>query len=159
MLNCILRQLIESLPTIPKIVHDSYTRLTEMDHPLPQHECERLITEVAKQSKCTYLIFDALDESDGLRHRRELSQIIKRLSQDRTLRILVTSRPHTQDIFELLHEHPQVAIFFKLEVIISYLHQELLQRGIYDGFSSDFAKKLLEVLPKRAEGMYVALLI
>jgi hypothetical protein len=152
-LNCILRQLIEAMPAIPKPVTDLHTRLSGTKDSLPPHECERLIMEVVRESRCSYLILDALDECDDLTYRKEFLQIIDRFSHAPTFRILITSRLHTQDICQALSNYPRLTINARGEDIKTYLRQELIRGGIYELVGNQFPTKLLEKLPERADGM------
>jgi hypothetical protein len=152
-LNCILRQLIEVMPAIPKSVTDLHTRLSGSKDSLPPHECEQLIMEVVRESRCSYLVLDALDECDALTYRKAFLHIIDRFSQAPTFRILITSRLHAQDICEALSSFPRLTISARVEDIKTYLRQELIRGGIYELVGNQFPTKLLEWLPERAEGM------
>ncbi|CAJ2506546.1 Uu.00g006760.m01.CDS01 [Anthostomella pinea] len=94
MLRCLLRQLVEALPMIPTSIYYFYERLDANRGPLPQHECERFITELASDLDGCFLVFDALDE-------------------------------------------------------------EIDQHGTLQSVGDDFAKRLLDTLPERADGMFL----
>ena len=152
-LRCILRQLVESLPTIPESVTDLRVRSRDFKEPLPQHECERLILDTLRESGSSYLIVDALDECDGLSNRAAFLQAIKRIRQDNSLRILITSRPHVEDVRKALESFPQITIEAKDQDIRTYLRQELSRPGVSEIVGKEFADKLLNELPERAHGM------
>lgn len=120
------------MPEIPSTITDLYTKLAKTNGYLPQDECERLIDDIANTSNCAYLNTDAFDECIEPGHRKEFLRVIRRLSQGRTLRVLITSRPHLQDINEALRGCCQLTIEAKGDDIRSYLHQELVRHGIYD---------------------------
>ena len=152
-LRCMLRQLVESLPTIPESVTDLRVRSRDFREPLPHHECERLIIDTLKHSGSSYLIVDALDECDGLSNRAAFLRTIKRIRQDNSLRILITSRPHVEDVCKVLEVFPQITIEAKDQDIRTYLRQELSRPGVSEIVGTEFADRLLDELPERAHGM------
>lgn len=151
-LNCVLRQLVESSSIIPAEITDLHEKLKSPNTSLPIHECERLLIETASQYKFSYLIFDALDESDSP-NRREFLQILIRLGQQPNLRILMTCRPHIQDVSNALKDYPQVKIEAKDTDIRTYLNQELHRNSIHELVGDEFADRILNTLPKQADGM------
>jgi len=81
--------------------------------------------DIIEDASYTYLIFDVVDECGDTTHRKEFLRIVYRLSQHRTSRILITSRPHIQDVCDALRNHPQVVIEAE-DNIKSYLHKKLI---------------------------------
>lgn len=153
-LSCILRQLLEQLPTIPSPVAELYEKSGHKGS-MPLDECQRLLTEVAPDLECLYLVFDGLDEST---HRRPFLQSVLNIAQSHHVRLLVTSRPHIPDLRDLFQKHPNLMIEAHEEDLKTYLYQELEQGGIYDIADQSFVDRLVRKLTKGADGMYVFLL-
>jgi hypothetical protein len=119
---------------------------------MPLHECERLLTDLATAVRCAYLVFDGLDESE---HRRSFLQSIQNVVQSSQVRLLVTSRPHIEDLIDLFHQHLNLKIEAHEEDLKKYLYQELDQGGIYDIADQGFVNRMVQKLTQGAEGMYV----
>lgn len=149
-LSCILRQLLEQIPTIPSSVAELYEKSGHKGS-IPLNECERLLTDLASGLRCVYLVFDGLDESA---HRRPFLQSILNVAQSGCVRLLVTSRPHIPDLTDLFQQHPNLIIEAHEEDLKTYLYQELEQGGIYDIADQRFVKRLVRKLTQGAEGMY-----
>ncbi|KAH9892086.1 hypothetical protein F4778DRAFT_323682 [Xylariomycetidae sp. FL2044] len=154
-LRCLLRQLTQPMISIPKSVSDLYDRLGERGDAMPLHECERIIVELAKTSRGLYLVFDALDECDGMLYRKEFLQTMGRLKQEHLLRILVTSRPHLEDVQQAFRDSVQVKIEAHDEDIKAYIRYELRRQGTYELLNHPFSDHLVDVLPQQADGMFL----
>ncbi|GAB1312273.1 hypothetical protein MFIFM68171_02483 [Madurella fahalii] len=152
-LACVLRQLLERLPTIPKAVLSAYESARPQGG-LPRFECERLIAELIKELGRVYLVVDALDECDA-EHRATFLQALRELSRIRGFRLLITSRPHTREISAALTNCLRLNIAARDEDIRLYLHQELVRKGIYEMADEAFAKRLIEKLVQGANGMFL----
>ncbi|KAJ5167506.1 ankyrin [Penicillium canariense] len=150
-LCCILRQLLEQLPAIPSPVAELYEKGGHQGR-IPLHECERLLTDLGSTVRCAYLVFDGLDESE---HRRTFLQSIQNVVRRSQIRLLVTSRPHIQDLIDLFQQHLNLRIEAHEEDLKMYLYQELDQGGIYDIADQSFVNRLVWKLTQRAEGMFL----
>lgn len=159
-LSSILRQLLEGLSELPKLALEVYEKRTSNGH-LPQHECERLLLHFVNELECLYLVIDALDECDTI-HRKAFLRSLGLLMQTGKVRLLVTSRPHIQDLTDWLHQHSNL-LNMKIEAqdedLETYLQQELDRQGVSDIADSNFANRLVRKLITDAEGMYVKRLL
>lgn len=153
LLNSVLRQLVEALPKIPGHIHDLHKLLSGRSSSIPQHECERQITQLAAQSRRCFLVMDALDECDRHSYRHEVLQVLKRLEELGTINMLVTSRSHTEDIRTALGHYPQLKIAANVDDIRCYLKYELDRNNVNQNFGEDFTQKLIQILSNRADGM------
>jgi hypothetical protein len=149
--SCILRQLLDQLPTIPSFVSSVYND-THLRGQLTQFECERLITELVRELGRAHLVIDALDECSS-EHRASVLQTLRHLGKTQGLRLLVTSRPHAQDIAATFAHHPHLTISAQEEDIRVYIHQELSRNGIYDIADEQFVNELEHTLISGADGM------
>ncbi|KAH8657971.1 hypothetical protein BX600DRAFT_384402 [Xylariales sp. PMI_506] len=155
LLRSILRQLVEVNQDIPSSIREMYQNISNTKSSIPQHECERLIAEVAGQSKCCFLILDALDECADPSYRYETLQILERLHKVENIKLLITSRPHVGDIEKTFCHFPQLRIEAKPEDIRVYLNNELDRHRVIQNFGFQFAERVLRVLSQRANGMFL----
>ncbi|KAI0142654.1 hypothetical protein GGR57DRAFT_486108 [Xylariaceae sp. FL1272] len=153
--NSLLRQLVEALPRIPASVQDVFKAKSSSKGSLSVLECERLISELARDTGPCYLILDALDESDSAKCRSEIISSIIRLRATAEIRILVTSRPHTENVDVAFADGVQLSITARDEDIRTHLRQELDKQRAMQVVDDDFACELLESLLRRADGMFL----
>ena len=104
-----------------------------------------------------YLVFDALDECAS-EQRKSFLESISRASQLQNVRLLVTSRPHLQDLTEIFEHSHTLEIKAQEADIKTYLNHELDRQAISYRADPDFAERLVEKLTQGADGMYVMLL-
>ncbi|KAI1264745.1 hypothetical protein F5Y18DRAFT_78006 [Xylariaceae sp. FL1019] len=154
-LNSLLRQLVQVLPTIPTAIQDIFSAKSPKTASLSVLECEWLISELARDNGTCYLILDALDESDNAKCRTEIISSIIRLRATPEIRVLVTSRPHTEIIDVALADCPRLNITAHDGDIRTYLRQEIDKQSALQVVDDDFASELLESLLRRADGMFL----
>ncbi|KAJ5281960.1 ankyrin [Penicillium angulare] len=150
-LRCILRQLLQSLPTIPSAVLELYEK-GGRNGQIPVHDSERLLTDLASNLDCVYLVFDGLDESE---HRTTCLQSIQNLIRSPKVRFLVTCRPHILDIANIFQQHPKLEIEAHEDDLQMCLRQELNAARIYDIADHEFVSRLIWKLTQNAEGMFL----
>lgn len=150
-LSSILRQIVATMPEIPKCVIDACDKEASAGS-LSLPELEGLILEIVATLNRTYVVIDALDECDE-RYRRTFLQCIDRLKQCQTIRLLITSRQYPKDIYAYLHTYPEVEIQAHDSDLRSYMYQELEHADIYDVIDDDFGAEIVETLTRRAQGM------
>jgi hypothetical protein len=152
-LSSLLRQIVSTIPEIPKCIVDAYDKLHVSGGSLPLHELERLMLDVTESISRTYIVIDALDECNNPRCRKDFLQIISRLKQSHTIRLLVTSRQYYQDISKFFSADPQIEILAHDSDIRRYMYQELENAAIGDIVDDVFSTKIVETVLNRAQGM------
>ena len=90
LLSTLLRQLIEQLPIIPKLVKDLYEK-KKFSHLTFAEVSELLKTTARSEYSQVFIVLDALDEGEGDAH-AVISEIRDLQSQSKT-RLMATSRP------------------------------------------------------------------
>ncbi|KAJ2972829.1 hypothetical protein NUW58_g9099 [Xylaria curta] len=153
--SSILRQLVEMISNGRKSIIDRYENAHHLTKSLSLHECERMILDLVQSLECAYLVIDAIDECDGSRFRRSILQFLDHLVKTSKVRVLVTSRPHIQDIHSMFCQSPQIKTEAQKEDLKTYLREELLSGGMYSIADEDFANKVIRALTARAEGMFL----
>ncbi len=148
---CVLRQLLDQQPGIPNAVSRMYDSVGP-NGKLPQAECRTSIAGLVKRLGRVYLVFDALDECAS-EYRASFLQTLGQLSQVPGLRLLVTSRPHIQEIATAFTRRVDLKIAARGDDIKLYLEQELKKNGIYDVADEKFASGLIYKLTQGADGM------
>jgi len=137
-LSCILRQLLEDAE-IPQPLTELYGKRGAKGQ-LHFPECQGLLADIVTRLGRVYLVIDALDECEP-KHRREFLQAVNNLTQMHDIRLLVTSRPHTQDVAEMFQRHSTLKIEAQTEDIRTYLRQEIDRQGIGYRVDAEFIRE------------------
>lgn len=161
----ILRQLVESLPEIPRDLQNMYkqqnTQQTGREkeaEPFKIEQCVEEIEKICRSSANSFIIIDALDEcperdSRNIEIRSVLFSAIKRLSA--VSKILLTGRLHIE-ISSDTYNLTRLEIFARdsdiREYITSRIDSNLRLRKLVDSEES-LREKILDAVTSRAAGM------
>lgn len=123
--------------------------LVELEAKKRQPTVEELYTTLLDVSRLfprTFLIFDALDECDPERQRKELLPLFHRLGKD-GLKVFLTSRPHPKDIQNSLQNASKIKLFAHEEDIRRYIEHEIRKDNI------------LRIIPREIEETIISTLV
>ncbi|XWW98866.1 hypothetical protein V2A60_006870 [Cordyceps javanica] len=149
--SCILRQLLEQLPELPAAVKELYeTRSTLQGRQLPEYE--RLLEEIVRLPEATYIVFDALDESEHIRY---MLQLVDRLDALGSCHVLVTSRPHVHEQLPVSQTYSEIKIEAQEEDIRRYVLEQCEVANIHQIADEQFAQQLVDKLTQSASGMFL----
>lgn len=102
-----------------------------------------------------FIVIDALDESNGKRHRKEISDILEDLELAK-FKILITSRPHPQDIERRFHKALQIQAFASEEDIRNFCCSKIDgNEDIRELVDETLREDIISTMSKNAQGMYV----
>lgn len=152
-LSSILRQILESLPTLPRTILDAYQQHLKLRKEVTLQTLIQLCADVIGCTMRSYVIIDALDECENARHRSDLLVALRRLSQLPNGRVLVTSREHQSDVSSDLKAATQITIRAHESDLRRYLHEELKHAESMDVISESFAAIIAERIIQKADGM------
>lgn len=121
--------------------------------PMSLEECKRMMSICLAKTEHTYFILDGLDECDLLQHRKTLLETLHYLAQLPQTRLLVTSRPHIQDIAGSFHKIPQIAIVAHDEDLEKYISVRLGTSHDIDHLDEHLITRICVQIKKKANGM------
>ncbi|KAK3367844.1 hypothetical protein B0H63DRAFT_565724 [Podospora didyma] len=152
-LSCVLRQFLEQLDEIPRAVRAVY-ETAHTKGALPHFQCESLLVEILKDPRRSYLVLDALDECSE-EHRSSILRTLAQIDQSQGARILITSRPHINEIPATLANLSTMKIVAHDSDIELYIRRELLRKGGFGLAGNEFVEEVVQRLSAGAEGMFL----
>ena len=155
MVASILKQLISSKPALPLPVVNLYERFEKSQNTFRLKALEPTLLLVYQEFRRSFVIIDALDECDAVRHRKSFLQVLKGL-EGTSVRLFITSRPCSGDIKRSLGAFPQVTIEADSMDIRNFLTETIDHNdGTADIIDEALKEDIVEGIAKRAEGMLV----
>jgi ankyrin repeat protein len=111
LIGSLLKQVLQQCPEPPQSLRESFRAAGPDKMPLLLAEQIELLLKIAEQFDGTYIVIDALDESDNARHKHR-KPILDALSKimASSLHIFVTSRPYPPDIERIFRNCPRLDI-------------------------------------------------
>ncbi|KAI2603696.1 hypothetical protein GGR54DRAFT_653092 [Hypoxylon sp. NC1633] len=103
----ILRQLVETEPTIPTALKDIYQGLYSGRKKLKLDDITTLIKHICLTRPDCFVVLDALDECNT--QRKQVLQVLRKIA-DTPARVLVSSRPHIREITRAFDSYSQLEI-------------------------------------------------
>lgn len=150
----LLKQLSSLRSPLPSAVVDLYKRSGRRQGRLQFEVLVNTLKGIAKEFSRTYIIIDALDECSDKNYRRSLLQILSELEM-MSVKLFLTSRPHSEDIKRNLGTYPQIIVEASEADIRTYLDHKIDQdEGISDIIDDSLKTEIVDTIAKGAQGMY-----
>lgn len=151
-LSCLLRQVVATLDEIPPELIQMRLNKGKSGQ-MNLEECKQMMAICLARTGRFYFVLDALDECDFSKHRKAILETLHYLAQLPQARLLVTSRPHIQDITKSFHEVPQIVIVAHDEDLEEYLLAEVCVSHGSDGLDQELRTRICSQIMRRANGM------
>lgn len=143
------------LEEIPKPISDAYDQRSNSGPHLTELEIRKFVQSLLSPTRVAYIVIDALDEC-AADHREFILSFVRELRMNRNVRILITSRPHVQDINDCLQMERKVLIEADSEDLSKYISHRLHDLKLKDKVDSSLPQKIIEKLVEGAGGMHVS---
>lgn len=156
-LSSLLKQLLLHLEVIPVPVKQHFDR-SIMKGQMPQvNELQELLLSIPKVFNAVYLVIDALDECKVGDCRTEILRAFQAFQT--SMKLLVTSRPHIEDLTDSLAYASQVKLRAVESDIRDYVYQKLETRKIKKilGKDENLKNEIVTSIVEGAHGMQVVL--
>ena len=142
-----------TIPVIPEDVKEILEKLQKQGSRMSQHETERAIVSLIPRVPSIYIVLDALDECNEL-NRRLVLEVLERLKNFPSIRIFITSRPHTADIKTAFQDAISLLIAAHDADIRQLLSHELRRADLSSLINDQLATDIIETIVANAQGMY-----
>lgn len=152
-LSSLLKQLLLELDRLPAPVKQLFDR-SIMKGQTPQvSELQELLLSITKEFSAVYLVIDALDECKDGDCRSEILRAFQAFQV--SMKLLVTSRPHLEDLNESLAHAYQVKLKAVESDIKDYVYKKLETRKIKKILGKDegLRDEIVTSIVKGAHGM------
>jgi len=150
----LLRQLAQRMKLLPSQVDELYNRLQPANKRPTKDQLISLILSILPSFVFTYIVIDAFDEYvEG--HRMEFLTVLSQL-QVPSVHILITSRPHIDEIKKTFSQWPHVEIKAHHEDIYCLFDQKLQRNSKSKRrITADFQEEIVHTIVEKAHGMQV----
>lgn len=150
----LLRQLLNYKLELPQLVKTMYQRYSPQQKRPSLEDLENLFRCACEMFEKVYVIIDALDECDEKRNRKCFLQFLTLQSSTRpSPRMLITSRPHPQDIKTALAAAASILVEASDSDVRRYLAHTIEVDGDLDIIDDSFKNEMVEVIATGAQGM------
>jgi hypothetical protein len=138
--SCLARQIAGQMDHIYPALEDLYTESVAKKKRPSASKLLTVLCDMLKAFFDSYIIIDALDESDASNHRTEILSLIWQLKLQ-NVKIMVTSRPDLEDIEKEFQDWESLKIDAKDSDIETYLSHRIKTDFEFDSLTSESLKK------------------
>ncbi|KAK6346928.1 hypothetical protein TWF696_007027 [Orbilia brochopaga] len=153
----LLKQLVRRMLVLPSKLEELYQTFCK-ERRLPKlSDLTNLLLQTSGSFSQTYLVIDALDESDSRRHRRQLLSVLYELGkcQD-SIKIFVTSRSHPADIRGAFESGLNIKITASKSDIRDYITSRLdNDENLADLIQPKLRNEIVDHITDVADGMFL----
>lgn len=152
-LSCLLKQLLLQLEGLPAPVKQLFDRSIMRGQTPQMNELQDLLLSITEEFDAIYLVIDALDECKAGDCRSELLSAFQAFQV--SMKLLVTSRPHSDDLNDGLAHAAQVKLRAVESDIRAYVEKKLETRKIQKilGKDTKLKEEIVTSIVESAHGM------
>ena len=156
-LSSLLKQLLLQLDELPVRVKQHFDRCIMKGQTPQVNELQDLLLSIPREFDTVYLVIDALDECRVGDCRTELLRAFQAFQA--SMKLMVTSRPHIEDLIENLAHAAQVKLRAVESDIRDYVHKQLDTRKMKKiiGKDENLREEIVTTIVTGAHGMQVFL--
>lgn len=155
LIGSITKQVIQGQSSFFKPLEDLYETLRQRSALPTLKDYERLLLSACRAFQNVFLVVDALDELP-LDRRKALLPILVNLQQQQLARVLVTSRPHAQDIQRAFKQQTKLEIRASNEDVQQLIRTHMDEdEDLFDAMDNDekMKEEVIETMAAAAQGM------
>lgn len=151
LIACLARQVVGHPTKLPVQLEFLYTELKRQQRRPSVLELKHLLADLCGERKKTYVIVDALDECEH--ERRDFLPLLESLPHGST-RILITSRPYSEDIHRFFLSAPRITITASDADIKQFVQEQMEDRTDFlERTTSSLRDLITDKVCSRASGM------
>lgn len=153
MIAGMLKQLSCHMSCLPSPLLDLYENFRTKGIELNIEILQKALLDVVRQFHHTFIVIDALDECDPVKHRKSFLKVLKDFGNS-GIRLFITSRPHPDDIKCTLGAYPQIVIEASEPDIRTFLVQKIDGDGdIACLLDHQLREEIIATITQSAQGM------
>lgn len=154
-LATILRQLSTQTKTSARLLADLYDKCRTDRSQVAVADLLQVCKDIRRLFASCLIVIDALDESDNKRHRKCILDILEALELAQ-FKLVITSRPHPQDIERRFRKAAQIRVTACEADIMSFCISKIDDNeDIRDLIDDKLRDDILSTMSTNAQGMYV----
>jgi hypothetical protein len=150
----IVKQLASQKSPLPRSVVELHKRFEKQQDRPQLKDLETTLLHTCQEFHRNFIIIDALDEC-ARSHRMSFLQVLRDLERA-SVRLIVTSRPHPDDIKRNMDAFPQITIEASDSDIKKYVAERIDQDDVaVDLLDESLKEEIVRDIANGAQGMYV----
>ena len=155
-LATILRQLLIQMKASPRLLIELYETCRKDRSQVTVANLLQVCKDIRPAFASCFIAIDGLDESDSKRHRKDILGILEALELAQ-FKLVITSRPHPQDIERRFREATQIRVTASEADIRSFCISKIDDsEDIRDLIDDKLREDILATMSTNAQGMYVS---
>lgn len=143
MLASLLKQLALTKAVLPEPVLDLHRRMRRQQRQPKQQDLEDTLLRTCSEFDRVFFVIDALDECSKYQ-RKAVLRTLSNISQCSPVSILITSRPHAEDISKAFKGSHKIVIEAKPSDIKKYVENKIEDSDELDTIDNGFRDLIVE---------------
>ena len=143
MLASLLKQLALTKAVLPEPVLDLHQRMTRQQKQPKQQDLEEALLRTCSEFDRVFFVIDALDECSKSQ-RNAVLRVLGNISQCSSVSMLITSRPHAEDISKAFNGSHKIVIEAKPSDIKKYVDNKIEDSDGLDAIDNKFRNLIVE---------------
>ena len=143
MLASLLKQLALTKAVLPEPVLDLHQRMRRQQRQPKQRDLEHTLLRTCSEFDRVFFVIDALDECSKSQ-RKAVLRTLRNVSQCSPVKILITSRPHAEDISKAFKGSYNIVIEAKPSDIKKYVENKIEDSDELDTIDNGFRDLIVE---------------
>ena len=152
MLASLLKQLALTKAVLPSPVLDLHQRMTRQQRQPKQQDLEDALLRTCSEFDRVFFVIDALDECTK-RQRNAVLRVLTNISQCSSVSMLITSRPHAEDISKAFRGAHKIVIEAMPSDIKKYVDNKIEDSDALDTVDNGFRDLIVERVSQASHQM------
>ena len=152
MLASLLKQLALTKAVLPGPVLDLHQRMTRQQRQPKQQDLEEALLRTCSDFDRTFFVIDALDECNKSQ-RNAVLRVLSNISQCSLVSMLITSRPHPEDIPKAFKGSDKIVIKAKPSDMRKYVDNKIENSDALDTLDNGFRDLIVEKVSQGSHQM------
>ena len=149
----LLQQIASTNPELPEPVMNLHKQFKSKDIRPQLQDLAKTFSLVSREFERVFVVIDALDECDEGKHRQAFIEVLHTIREQANIRILITSRPHPQDIKKAFASASQVTVEARDSDLRKYLAKEIENSDAVELIDGPFQVEIIEKITNKANKM------
>ena len=148
-----LKQAASTRSSIPKAILDAFRGQGSPEQGPHMQDLERMFLQLCREIGSVFIVVDALDECDEMKHRKTFLNVLTNLCNVQEIKLFLTSRNHPRDIRAAFESAPQIPIGAHEVDLRRFLNQQIENSGDIDIIDPRFKIEIIEKIVSGAGNM------
>ena len=149
----LLSQIAATKSSLPTEVVEVYKKSGLNGSSLASQDAERVLVVSCQAFRRVFIVIDALDECDEIRHRKNFIRVLENLRQRPEIRLFITSRFYPADIKKAFEHVHQITVRANEVDLAKFISHEIDNSNASDLFDEKFKTEVIHRISRGAQDM------